>query len=198
MAREIHDTLAQGFTGIVLQLEAAEQASEGSPAEVPDHLSRAKNLARESLQEARRSVWGLLPQALEERSLDAALEEEVRRFTAVGQEKASFRVSGDRRELPANVQAALLRICQESLTNIRRHARATQVNVDLTFYSEAVCLGVQDNGAGFDLEEVKVTGRQSGFGLTGMEQRTHLLRGTLTVKSRKGEGTLVEARIPTG
>ena len=199
MAREIHDTLAQGFTGIVLQLEAAEQASEGSLAEVPDHLSRAKNLARESLQEARRSVWDLLPQALEERSLDAALEEEVRRFTAVGQEKASFRVSGDRRELPANIQAALLRICQESLTNIRRHARATQVNVDLKFYSEAVCLGVQDNGAGFDLEGVKATGRQSGsgFGLTGMEQRAHLLRGILTVDSQKGRGTLVDVRIPT-
>ena len=92
MAREIHDTLAQGFTGIVLQLEAAEQGLEGSPAEVPDHLSKAKNLARESLQEARRSVWGLLPQALEERSLDDALQEEVRRFAAVGQEKATFRV----------------------------------------------------------------------------------------------------------
>ena len=111
MAREIHDTLAQGFTGIVLQLEAAEQASEESPAEVPHHLSQAKNLARESLQEARRSVWDLLPRALEERSLEAALREEVRRFAAAGQEKASFTLSGDRTELPSNVQAALLRIC---------------------------------------------------------------------------------------
>ena len=197
MAREIHDTLAQGFTGIVLQLEAAEQGLEESPAEVPDHLSKAKNLARESLQEARRSVWGLLPQALEERSLDDALQEEVRRFAAVGQEKASFRVSGERRDLPANVQAALLRICQESLTNIRRHAGATEVDVDLAFDSGAVCLGIRDNGAGFDVEEVKATGRQSGFGLTGMEQRADLLRGTFTVKSQKGKGTLVDVRIPT-
>ena len=73
MAREIHDTLAQGFTGIVLQLEAGEQALEQSPADVTDHIARAKGLARESLQEARRSVWNLLPQALEERPLDGAL-----------------------------------------------------------------------------------------------------------------------------
>ena len=77
MAREIHDTLAQGFTGIVLQLEAAEQALNESPAEVQDHLARAKNLGRESLQEARRSVWGLVPKALDQRSLEDALEDEV-------------------------------------------------------------------------------------------------------------------------
>ena len=101
------------------------------------------------------------------------------------------------RELPANVQAALLRICQESLTNIRRHAGATKVNVDLAFDSGAVCLGIRDNGAGFDVEGVKATGRHSGFGLTGMGQRADLLRGTLTIKSQKSKGTLVDVRIPT-
>ncbi len=95
MAREIHDTLAQGFTGIVVQLEAAEQALDDRPDEVPDHLSRAKNLGRESLQEARRSVWDLLPQALEGRALDDALENEVHRFDAERQERATFTVSGD-------------------------------------------------------------------------------------------------------
>jgi signal transduction histidine kinase len=197
MAGEIHDTLAQGFTGIVLQLEAAEQALDESPSEAPDHLSRAKGLARESLQEARRSVWGLLPHALEERPLDAALREEIRRFSAVGRERASFSLSGNRRELPSNVQAALLRICQESLTNVRRHAMATEVEVALTFYTEAVCLGVRDNGGGFDPEAVKGRGRQGGFGLTGMEERARLQRGTLEVRSHKGKGTLVEVKIPT-
>ena len=118
VAREIHDTLAQGFTGIVLQLEAAEQALDGGHTEVEGHLSRAKGLARESLQEARRSVWDLLPKALEDRSLDAALRQEVDRWAEDGREKASFIFSGDGRELPSPVQAALLRICQESLTNV--------------------------------------------------------------------------------
>ncbi len=197
MAREIHDTLAQGFTGIVLQLEAAEQALDDCPDEVPDHLSRAKNLGRESLQEARRSVWDLLPQALEGRALDDALEDEVHRFDAERQEKATFTVSGDKRRLPPDIQAALLRVCQESLANVRRHASATEVEVVLSFHPEFVSLTVQDNGVGFDVGGANADGGQSGFGLRGMEQRARLLRGTLTVGSQKDKGTLVEVTIPT-
>ena len=100
MAREIHDTMAQGFTGIVLQMEAGEQAFDESPTEVKGHLEKAKNLARECLQEARRSVWNLLPKLLEQRPLDAALEEAVQQFGAEGQETARFELSGERRELP--------------------------------------------------------------------------------------------------
>ena len=198
MAREIHDTLAQGFTGIVLQLEAAEQASEGSPDQVPGHLTQAKGLARESLQEARRSVWNLLPQALEEHSLDGALQEEVHRFAREGVEQASFSSSGAKYGLASEMQTALLRICQELLTNIKRHARATEVHVELSFLPEEVCLSVHDNGTGFDFQTTRNADGQSGFGLTGMEQRTRLLGGTLTITSKKGNGTRVEARIPAG
>ena len=197
MAREIHDTLAQGFTAIVLQLEAAEQVLDGGSQEAEEHLGRAKNQARESLQEARRSVWNLLPKALEERSLDAALQEEVLRFASVGREKASFGLSGNNRELSGDVQAALLRICQESLTNIRRHAKATEVHVTLTFYADAVDLCIQDNGLGFDWETAKGDNRQGGYGLVGMEARAHLLGGTFSVKTGNGQGTIVEARMPT-
>ena len=113
MAREIHDTLAQGFTGIVLQMEAAEQAVEDRPDEVTKHLTQAKSLARESLQEARRSVWNLLPQALEQRHLPDALREEVRRYGVnAGWDRAEFNLSGSPRDLPAPVQAGLLRVCQ--------------------------------------------------------------------------------------
>ncbi len=197
MAREIHDTLAQGFTGIVLQLEAAEQGMEESPDEVPYHLRLAKSLARESLQEARRSVWNLLPHALEDRSLNVALREEVHRFGAEGHEKASWSLSGDIRQLPSDVQATLLRICQESLTNVRRHARATEVSVDLTFLPDAVCLAIQDNGAGFDPQRAGDISQQGGVGLTSMEQRARLVEGNFAIKSQKGKGTLIEVTIPT-
>ena len=197
MAREIHDTLAQGFTGIVLQLEAAEQAMEESPTQVEEHVGRAKNLARESLQEARRSVWDLRPRALEERSIEAALHRLVDRWTADGPENASFSISGEKREVSSDIQVALLRVCQESLTNIRSHARATNVQVDLAFYPECTSLGVQDDGKGFNFKKVRAKGRQSGFGLASMEQRTHLVGGTFTVKSDEGAGALVEVRIPT-
>ncbi|PKB82462.1 MAG: hypothetical protein BZY88_04330 [SAR202 cluster bacterium Io17-Chloro-G9] len=193
-AREIHDTLAQGFTGIVLQLEAAEQVLGTGAPEVQDHMSRAKGLARDSLQEARRSVWDLLPQALEQLPLDTAIEEEVRRrFDG----KGSFSVSGEQRPLNSSVQTALLRICQEALANVSRHAAATKVSVNMTFNTGAIHLEVRDNGIGFDQAETGDSRKEGGgFGLIGMEQRARQLGGTVLVTSEKGKGTVVEAQIP--
>lgn len=197
MAREIHDIMAQGFTGIVLQLEAGEQAMAESPGQILEHLARARSLAREGLQEARRSVWGLLPHALEQMSLDAALQEEVRRFGVADGDKAAFSLSGKRRDLPAYVETVLLRICQESLTNVKRHASATEVNVNLQFKSDHVSLTIEDNGVGFEPTKAKSENGPLTFGSTGMEQRAKQLEGSLEVKSKKGEGTLVKVTIPT-
>ena len=197
MAREIHDTMAQGFTGIVIQMEAAEQSMETRPGALPEHLNRARSLAREGLQEARRSVWGLMPHALEQSTLDTALQEEVRRFDAEGRSKIAFTQSGKRRELPPDVQTVLLRICQESLTNIRRHADASQVDVTLNYYEHEVLLSVQDNGSGFDPPTVEKEKRGVSFGLTGMRQRAEQINGQLLVGSTKNQGTLVRLTIPT-
>jgi len=196
MAREIHDTLAQGFTGIVLQLEAGEQALDESPGEVTGHLERAKSLARESLQEARRSVWNLLPHALEGLSLEEALQEEVNRYAGETQGKASFSLLGRPTALSSEVQTALLRVCQESLTNARKHAEATEVSVTLVFGPDSVGLDVKDNGKGFDAGMPHGATMQGGFGLPGMEQRANSLGGNLAVRSEKGKGTLVEVRMP--
>ncbi len=193
LAREIHDTLAQGFTGIVLQLEAAEQAIAESPPEAMGHLNKARSLARESLQEARRSVWNLRPRALETESLDGALRAEVERFASARRERADFEIAGDKRDLPSQVQAALLRICQESLTNVRRYAEATQVKVKLHYYPEEVALSVSDDGIGMRAQP------QSGgehFGLIGMKERAGFLGGTLRITSEEGKGTSIEVRIP--
>ena len=141
-------------------------------------------------------MWDLLPKSLEKRSLDAAIQHTVESWADQGHETASFTLSGDPRELPSDVQTALLRICQESLNNVRHHARATEVKVELRSHPNEACLGVQDNGQGFDPEEVNTTGEQGGFGLAGMEQRARILGGTLSVQSRRGEGTLVEVKIP--
>ena len=196
MAREIHDTLAQGFTGIVLQLEAGEQALEESPGEVTGHLERAKSLARESLQEARRSVWNLLPHALEGLTLEEALQEEVNRYAGEGEWEVSFNLVGTPTALPSEVQTALLRICQESLTNARKHAEATEVSATLVFGPDSVGIDVKDNGKGFDPDTPHEASMQGGFGLTGMEQRAKSLGGNLVVRSEKGQGTLVEVRMP--
>lgn len=197
MAREIHDTMAQGFTGIVLQLEAAEQAYGETTGEVHDHLDRAKNLARECLQEARRSVWNLLPKALEQRRLEDAIEQEVNQFATMGDVAAIFDVSGNRRDLTPEAQTTLLRVCQESLTNIRKHAEATKVDVSLAFERDQVRLRVHDNGIGFDADARGKSSGRGGFGLIGMEQRAQLQRGSLTISSFKGDGTTIEILIPT-
>ena len=197
LAREIHDTLAQGFTGIVLQLEAAEQILDESPSEVADHLEKAKTLGRHCLQEARRSVWDLAPQALEEQLLVDALPDEIRRWDASGEETATFTLVGEKRELHPNVQRTLLRICQESLANVRKHARASNVEVALAFYPGAVGLEVRDDGQGFDRNKTRAVADVGGFGITSMEQRARLLKGTLDITPRDGGGTAVQARLPT-
>ena len=197
MAREIHDTLAQGFTGIVIQLEAGEQAIEEDPGEIQQHITVAKGLARQCLAEARRSVWNLLPEDLEENPLDVVIATEVERFDRTGGEVISFKLLGGRRQLPAAVQAALLRICQESLTNMRKYAEARIVEVTLDYALDSVTLRVVDDGTGFDPDAVRIEEGQGGFGLTGMRQRARLLQGDVEIASAPGKGTRVEARIPT-
>jgi signal transduction histidine kinase len=141
-------------------------------------------------------VWDLAPQALEEQPLVDALPEEVRSWDASGKEAATFTLSGEARDLHPNVQRALLRICQESLANVRKHARATTIEVVLTFYPEAVGLEVMDDGQGFDRNETREAADASGFGIAGMEQRARLLRGTLDIWTRDGGGTAVQVWLP--
>lgn len=197
MAREIHDTLAQGFTSIVIQMEAGEDLIEDDPTALHEHIRVAKAIARECLAEARRSVWNLLPEKLERSPLDVIISDEVDRFATTVKGSADFTLLGARRELAAATQAAILRICQESLTNIRKYADASRVHVTLDFGLDAVKLTVSDDGVGFDPESIRFAGGQGGFGLTGMRQRARLLRGDVDITSSRGNGTVVEARIPT-
>jgi nitrate/nitrite-specific signal transduction histidine kinase len=197
MAREIHDTLAQGFSGIILQLEAAEQTLGGEDSATERHLNQARSLARKSLAEARRSVWNLRPQALEQLSLVEALKQEIDKFSQSIEVNAKFNVFGARRDLEPELEAVLLRICQESLTNVRKHAKATEVEINLTFDESAVELSIRDNGVGF--KSITANGdekKRSAFGLISMRERARGLGGTFEVQSMKGKGTLVRAVIP--
>ena len=196
MAREIHDTLAQGFTGIVIQLEAGEDSMDENPDLLREHIRVAKGIARECLAEARRSVWNLLPEVLERNPLDVIIANEVQRFAATVSGIAEFTLLGARRELTAATQAAILRICQESLTNIRKYAEADKVGVTLDFDLDSVTLTVIDDGVGFDPESIRIGGARGGFGLTGMRQRARLLRGDVDIISSPGSGTVVKAKIP--
>ena len=197
MAREIHDTLAQGFTGIVIQLEAGEDAMDEHPGRLGEHIKVAKGIARECLAEARRSVWNLLPEVLERSPLDVIISDEVERFASTVRGKAEFILLGARRELAAATQAAMLRIWPGVAD---QHPQSTpdsdEVSVTLDFDLDTVTLTVSDDGIGFDPERIRIGGASGGFGLTGMRQRARLLRGDVDIVSSPGNGTMVRARIP--
>jgi signal transduction histidine kinase len=199
MAREIHDTLAQGLTGIITQLEAAQQTA--SEAERERRIGNAKRLARDSLAEARRSVQALRPQALEDSKLPDALADEVTRWTATSGVSAEVRTTGDPRALHPEVEVTLLRVAQEALANVAKHAAAAHVWVTLSYMEDVVTLDVRDDGRGFAQpgagnEQSSADGVGGGFGLIAMRQRVNRLAGQLEIESEPGAGTAVSASLP--
>jgi PAS domain S-box-containing protein len=192
MARDIHDTLAQGLTGVIVQLQAAEDAtSRGYKEEARNHLKNAQALARHGLNEARRSVRALRPQALEDATFWEALKGLIKSATAGTSLRTEFRVRGAMRELPPMAQENLLHIGQEALTNTLKYAHATRFETRLNFNAKEVRLELHDNGNGF-----KVGERHDGFGLTGMRERAEQMSGILTVAATRGKGTKIVVLVP--
>jgi len=195
LAREIHDTLAQGLTGIVTQLQAAEQAasrsSDGS-AGWRHHVDAATRLARESLTEARRSVDALRPEPLEGCRLSEAVADVAERWSAMNGIPVQVTTTGTVRPMQPEAEFALLRAAQEALANVARHAHASRVGLTISYMENEVALDVRDDGAGFD---PALSDR--GFGLVAMRQRIADLSGTLQVESEPGGGTAVSACVPT-
>lgn len=187
MAREIHDTLAQGLTGIITQLEAAESG------EWRRHVTTATWLARQSLAEARRSVHAVRPEALDKAQLPEAVQNVARQWSRVNQVSAEVHITGEATKLPADVEVALLRIAQEGLANVAKHAQASRVGLTLSYMSDVVTLDVRDDGCGFEA----TADRGDGFGLTGMRQRAENVGGMLVIETEPGGGTAISASVPT-
>ncbi|TCO53176.1 signal transduction histidine kinase [Actinocrispum wychmicini] len=194
MAREIHDTLAQGLTGIITQLQAAVQASQ-DPAGWRRHVDAAVSLARESLTEARRSVHALRPESLDTGRLSEALADVADRWSNLHGITVQVTTTGDVRPMRSEAEVALLRTAQEALANVAKYAGASRVGVTLSFLADEVALDVRDDGAGFDPTALVET-ETGGFGLTAMRQRIEGLRGTLQIESEPGAGTAISARVP--
>ena len=193
MARDIHDTLAQGFTGVIVQMEAAEEALlEEDSEHAIGHVHRARELARESLREARRSVHALRPQALEKAPFADALEAIIKNTAAGTALRTEFRITGKPRELAPLVEENLLHIGQEALTNSLKHAHATKFQAQLSFNPDAVYLELQDNGDGFNVGN----SNGGGFGLLGMKERAEQIAATVDVSSKPGAGTSIVAVSP--
>jgi signal transduction histidine kinase len=187
MARDMHDTLAQGFTGVILQLEAAEDSiSSGQQKEADKHLHRAAGLARQSLSEARRSVHALRPDALERANLWEALKGIIKSTTAGTALRTTCELRGKLPELPPIWQKNLLHIGQEALTNTLKYAHAQNFRARLSCNARGVRLELRDDGAGFDLKD-----RHDGLGLTGMRERVEQMNRELEITSAPGKGTKI-------
>jgi PAS domain S-box-containing protein len=190
MARDIHDTLAQGFTGVIVQMEAAEEALLDNDQEhAVGHVRRARELARSSLGEARRSVHALRPQALEKAAFADALKAIIKNTAAGTSLRTEFRVNGEPRQLTPSVEENLLHIGQEALTNALKHAHATKFHARLSFNADEVYLELRDNGVGFVVDGMN----GGGIGLIGMKERADQIGATLEITSEPGKGTKITA-----
>jgi ligand-binding sensor domain-containing protein/signal transduction histidine kinase len=195
IARGIHDTLAQGFVAVSVQLQVVARLLGTSTEAAKQHLSQAQELVRHGLEDARKAIWELRSQGAENQDLAAQLAKMADRVTAGTEIKAEVRVNGAYRPLPERVEEELVRIAQEAVTNAVRHADPGRVEIQLRFTAKRVELSVEDNGRGFAGEPLSIQQKRSGqdghFGLTGMKERAQQIGGTLTVNSREGQGTRV-------
>lgn len=193
IAREIHDTLAQGFAGISVQLELVARLLTKAPDAAKPHLDQARQLVRRSLDEARRSVWALRSQALENSDLPSALSHAVKQLVADTAIQSQVQVTGTYRELNRTLEDNLLRIGTEAVTNAIKHAHAPNLHVELNYVRDRVKLRVQDDGCGFDSTQPSPNGH---FGLIGMRERVTSLGGQLIVNSRPQAGTEIIVEVP--
>lgn len=186
MAREIHDTLAQAFTGILLHTRAAIELITKKPATVQAHLETVDELARTGLAEARRSVTALRPKLLEEGDLYGALHHLTAQIQPSTSTHITCEMMGEVYALSSDVENNLLRIGQEALTNAIRYAHATKIHIELVYEETQCLLRIQDDGQGFAVDQISLS---KGFGLLGMSERAEQIGGELMIKSQPGQGT---------
>jgi len=194
LAREIHDTLAQGLTAITLQLETADALLEtdSQSDRVRQVIQQALALTRKNLEEARRSVLDLRAAPLEGRSLPEALVGLSKEWMAKGNPPLRLKITGENYPLPVRIEVGLYRIVEEALNNAARHAQARHVLIELVITPEQVRLSIEDDGQGFDTTQVP-KGR---YGLIGINERVRLLGGQLVLCSSPGEGTQLDIQVP--
>ncbi|KAB8193551.1 sensor histidine kinase [Nonomuraea phyllanthi] len=199
MAREIHDTIAQGLAAIVTQVEAADEALDDVTA-ARARLDTVRTLARDSLKEARRSVRALRPAPLAESQLPAALQEVAAKWSEAAGVPCSVEVTGEAGPLHAEVEITLLRVAQEALANVAKHAGAGRVALTLSYMEDVVVLDVRDDGAGFVPAPPGLApapgSEAGGFGLLSMRQRVTRLAGDFQIESAPGEGAGISATVP--
>jgi len=188
LARDIHDTLAQHFTSIIMHLSAAKHSN---PEAVQSEVQQAEDAARDGLNEIRRIVWDMQPEQIEKASLIEAVEELAARWSAENRVLVKMNVTGTPRSFTSFAETTLLRISQEAMHNIHKHAQAKNVNITFSFMEDMFVMDIADDGLGFEPSNIK-----NGFGMKTMRDRAEELSGTLTIESERGAGTAIAVSIP--
>jgi signal transduction histidine kinase/ligand-binding sensor domain-containing protein len=193
LAREIHDTLAQGFVGISVQLELVARLLASSREAAMEHLDQARALVRASLTDARSSIWDLRSAGAAAEDLPARLSKSCTRITSSSPVKVYLQVRGTYRPLDGKIEEELLRIGQEAVVNAVRHAAATRIDVQLIYEGARVSLRVEDDGCGFQPDSA---GPEGHFGIRGMQERAGQIDAALVLESKPGGGTRVSVEAP--
>ncbi len=197
LAREIHDTVAQSLTALVLQIDTTQNyLDRGDTAAVQDMLTAARSQARAALTDTRRAVQGLSAAALDTLSPAQVIASEAQQWETETGISAQFILTGDEQPLTPDQCTTLVRVAHEALTNARKHAKAKRLRIGIQYNSEDVTLLVEDDGVGFDAETRALPGPDGGYGLFGMNERVRLIGGTLQIDTTLGWGTRIRVVLP--
>jgi two-component system sensor histidine kinase DegS len=197
LARQIHDGPAQSLTNLILQAEICERLFDSDPAQARVELSNLKSAVNGTFQKIREFILTLRPMMLDDLGLVPTLKQYVQDFEEKTKLAASFTVLGRETRLPAHSEVTIFRVIQELLTNVQTHAHATNVQVTLDFQDHSIMASVEDDGSGFDVNEVQGASQQrKGLGLSTIQERTEMLSGKVQIESRIGRGTKVRIEIP--
>jgi signal transduction histidine kinase/streptogramin lyase len=196
LSRELHDTLLQSLVGLALEFDAVSKNIETSPAAARERVVKIRERVEEYIREARRSIWSLRSPALETADLMDALRTSGERATSGRPVGFAFAVHGAPRRQPANVEHQILRIAQEAVLNAIRHSGARQIHMDLQYDDRDITLRVTDDGRGFEPERI-AEGTTDHYGITTMRERAQQIGGRVSISSVPGQGTVIEAVVPT-
>jgi signal transduction histidine kinase len=195
LARELHDAIGQSLTAIIMTTNAVEGSLPDSFVSGKEKLTGVRNIAAQALQDLRNLIFDLRPEILDDLGLALALRSQVQKYLEPAGVKVRLRSAGLKDQLPAEIERAVFRVVQEAITNIARHAQASEAHISLTKKDDRLVVRVEDNGLGFDPDQVR-NGQRQAWGLQGMEERITLLGGKFYIGSKPGSGALILAEVP--
>lgn len=195
LARELHDSIGQSLTAIIMTTATVENNLPPGFPGAKEKLANVRDIAAQALRDLRSLICDLRPEILDDLGLTLAVRSQAKKYLEPIGVKVRFRVTDLKDRLPAEVEIAVFRVIQEAITNIARHAQASQAHISLTKKDDRLIVRIEDNGIGFDPGQV-LDGQGQGWGLRGMKERITLLDGEFYVGSKPGRGTLVLAKVP--